>query len=507
MTDAPILLQMEQVSKQFAGVPALKDVDFSVRGGEIHALLGANGAGKSTLMKMLSGAYQMDRGSITLNGQRLRLTSPGDAKANGIHCVYQEVDAALVPQLTAAENIMLDQLASSSRGWWSSPRKQQQRAGEVLKQLGASIDLHKKVAELTLAEKQMILLARILVQDAKVIIFDEPTAPLSQEETDAFFRIVHHLKDRGVACIFITHRLVEVTAHCDRVTVMRDGQHVFTGNAQEVTIHDLVGQMLGKTFDEEFPKTEVPLGEVLLEARGLRRGLKVKGVDLSVRRGEVLAVVGLVGAGKTECSRLLIGADKFEAGEIFLDGRKLRLSQPADAAASGIVSVPEERRKQGILIHENVERNLSLPLLGRLSTLGFVSRKQERANAESLVAQLGIKTASVRQEVKYLSGGNQQKVAIGKWLNTDAEVFVFDEPTKGVDIGAKSDIFKLINELAQAGKAIIYFTCELDEGLGIGDTIAVMCEGTIVKHFKRGEANQEQLLYYASGGQEVRHEG
>ncbi|WP_433707100.1 sugar ABC transporter ATP-binding protein [Paenibacillus illinoisensis] len=503
MTTAPILLQMEHIHKQFAGVPALKDVDFSVKGGEIHALLGANGAGKSTLMKILSGAYQLDQGQIRLNDQHLRLNSPGDAKANGIHCVYQEVDAALVPQLTAAENIMLDQLASPVGGWWKSPRKLQQCALEALKELGADIAVQKKVADLTLAEKQMILLARILIQDAKVIIFDEPTAPLSQEETDAFFRIVHLLKERGVACIFITHRLAEVTGHCDRVTVMRDGQHVFTGEARGLTVNDLVTQMLGKPFEEEFPKTEAPIGEIIFEARGLHRGIKVKGVDMSVRRGEVLAVVGLVGAGKTECSRLLIGADQLEKGDIRLNDKPLRFAQPADAAASGIVSVPEERRKQGILIQENVERNLSLPLLGRLSTFGFVSRKKERENAESLVQQLGIKTSSVRQEVKYLSGGNQQKVAIGKWLNADADVFIFDEPTKGVDIGAKSDIFRIINELALAGKAVIYFTCELDEGLGIGDRIAVMCEGKIVKEFKRGETNQEQLLYYASCGQEV----
>ncbi|MBR2563220.1 MAG: sugar ABC transporter ATP-binding protein [Paenibacillus sp.] len=500
----PISLEMEHIHKKFSGIAALKDVHFAVKGGEIHALLGANGAGKSTLMKILSGAYQLDEGTIRLDGQKLNLNSPRDAKASGIHCVYQEVDAALVPQLTAAENIMLDQLASSQGGWWKSPKVLQQRAKEALKQLGAdNISIHRKVAELTLAEKQMILLARILIQEAKVIIFDEPTAPLSQEETDAFFRIVHLLKDRGTACIFITHRLAEVTNHCDRVTIMRDGSHVFTGETSGLTINNLVTQMLGKPFEEEFPKTEVPVGDVILEAQELRRGLKVRGVNLEVRRGEVLAVVGLVGAGKTECSRLLIGADQLESGEIRLLGRNVRLSQPADAAALGIVSVPEERRKQGILIHENVERNLSLPMLSRLSTFGFINRKRERQHADSLVEQLGIKTSSVKQEVKYLSGGNQQKVAIGKWLHTDADVFIFDEPTKGVDIGAKSDIFRIINELALAGKAVIYFTCELDEGMGIGDRIAVMCEGVIVKEFKRGETNQEQLLYYASGGVEV----
>jgi simple sugar transport system ATP-binding protein len=496
-------LEMKGISKQFAGVDALRSVDFTVHGGEIHALLGANGAGKSTLMKILSGAYSADQGTIVAGGKELSIGSPWEAKRAGIHCVYQEVDSALVPQLSVAENIVMDDLSAPEGRWWAAPGSMRRRAREALGRLEADIDVRQYVSELTLAEKQMVLIARILTQQANTIIFDEPTAPLSQEETRRLFRTIHTLKAEGVACILITHRLPEVIEHSDRVTIMRDGELVLTGLVPGMSVGAIITQMLGKTFEEEFPKTEVPIGETVLEAKDLRKGLRVHGVDLQVRRGEILSVIGMVGAGKTELSRLLTGADKPDGGEVVYKGRSIRLGQPADAVAQGIVSVPEERRKQGVLIEESVEHNLSLPLLGKLSTLGFVSRRKERRNGEKVVASLGIKTPSLRQNVKYLSGGNQQKVAIGKWLHSGADVFVFDEPTKGVDIGAKSDIFRIIGELAAQGKAVIYFTCELAEGIGIGDRIAVMYNGKIVKEFARGEVEQEQLLLYASGGEEV----
>ncbi|MNW25689.1 Ribose import ATP-binding protein RbsA [compost metagenome] len=495
-------LTMNGISKEFSGVPALQGVDFSVRGGEIHALLGANGAGKSTLMKVLSGAYTADSGTIAANEQTLSIRDPLEAKQAGIHCVYQEVDSVLVPQLTVAENIMLDGLSTRGSGLWFGGRGMRQQAEQALQRLGIQLDLQQKAADLALAEKQMVLIARILTHDAKVIIFDEPTAPLSQSETVRLFQTMHQLKQEGVACILITHRLPEVMEHSDRVTVMRDGQQVWTGPTQETNTAGIVQHMLGKTFEEEFPKSDTAIGNVVLETQGLERGVKVRGVDVKVRAGEVLAVVGLVGAGKTELSRLLSGADLPDEGVITLSGQRVKMKQPADAIEQGIVSVPEERRKQGILIDESVERNLSLPMLQQLSSFGWVNRAKERIHGQQLVASLGIKTSSMQQEVKYLSGGNQQKVAIGKWLNTGASVFVFDEPTKGVDIGAKSDIFKLIGELAAAGKAVIYLTCEFAEGLGIGDRIAVMYDGAIVKEFARGEADQERLLLYASGSRE-----
>ena len=502
MAASTYLLEMKGINKHFAGIPALQQVDFSVKGGQIHALLGANGAGKSTLMKILSGAYQHDSGSILSGGVALNLQSPADAKRQGIHCVYQEVDAALVPQLSVAENVLLDLLSARDQKLWLRPKSMAKEAQDILARLNVAIPVNRKVSELSLAEKQMVLLGRILAQDAKVIIFDEPTAPLSESESESFFRILHSLKDSGVACIFITHRLHEVLQHTDHVTVMRDGTNVYSQSTANTSTERIIQEMLGKTFAEEFPKANVPIGDVLLEAKWLKRGVKVRGVDLQVRSGEILAVVGLVGAGKTELARLLSGADRIEEGTLLVKNEVRSLKQPADAVAAGIVSVPEERRKQGILIHESVERNLSLPILDKLSTFSFVSRSKEKANALQVIEQLGIKTSSGKQGVEYLSGGNQQKVSIGKWLESEASVFVFDEPTKGVDIGAKSDIFRIIGTLAAAGKGIIYLTCELNEALGIGDRIAVMYDGQIIKEFRHGEATQEQLLFFASGGQE-----
>ncbi|MGF7050030.1 simple sugar transport system ATP-binding protein [Paenibacillus sp. DS2015] len=507
MASSPFLLEMKNISKKFAGVPALQQVDLAVSGGTIHALLGANGAGKSTLMKILSGAYLPDSGLIEGNGTALDIHSPADAKTNGIYCVYQEVDAALVAQLSVAENVMLDRLASSDSSVWIKPSRMATLSAEILAQLGVNIDVHQQVSALSLAEKQMVLLARILAQDAKLIIFDEPTAPLSQSESESFFRILHLLKDRGVACIFITHRLSEVLTHCDLVTVMRDGRNVSTSKTNDTDSESIIRNMLGKTFTEEFPKVQAPIGDIVLQAKGLRRGMKVRGVDLEVRRGEVLAIVGLVGAGKTELARLLSGADTFEAGVLSIHGKRLKLREPADAVQSGIVSIPEERRKQGIFIHESVHHNLSLPILTKLSRLSFISSKQEKSHGNKVIDTLGIKVSSGKQMVQYLSGGNQQKVAIGKWLESDADVFIFDEPTKGVDIGAKSDIFRIIGSLAAQGKGIIYLTCELMEGIGISDRVAVMCDGEITKEFGASEATPEQLLYYASGGQEINDEG
>lgn len=496
-------LQMDNIGKSFAGVPALTGVHFDIRGGEIHALLGANGAGKSTLMKILSGAYTADYGEIIINGKPERIQSPLDAKRRGIHCIYQEVDTALVPGLSVAENIMMDQLAASGLGLvnWRSIYKQ---AEAVLARLNANIPVRKTVDELSLAEKQLVLIARLLTEQARFVIFDEPTAPLSFEEAERLFRVMGQLKAEGIGSVFISHRLPEVFEQCDRITVMRDGQKVYSVNTAETDMDQVIRAMLGKTLEEEYVKHEAQIGEVVLEVEDVRRGHHVRGVSLQARSGEVVAVVGLVGAGKTELSRLLFGADKLDSGQVTVGKRRVKLAEPADAVGGGIVLVPEERRKQGILVEESVQRNLSLPVLRLLSRAGFVKGAAEAELATEAIARLGIKTASPQLPVMMLSGGNQQKVSIGKWLRTDAEVYLFDEPTKGVDIGAKTDIFRIIGELAAQGKAIVYFTCEFAEAVGIADRIVVMYDGKFVKEFARGEATQEQLLYYASGGGELR---
>ncbi|XID94257.1 sugar ABC transporter ATP-binding protein [Paenibacillaceae bacterium WGS1546] len=495
-------LHMREISKSFAGVPALKNVDFSVRGGEIHALLGANGAGKSTLMKILSGAYETDEGRIEIGGESRVFRSPADAKRAGIHCVYQEVDTSLVPHLTVSENIFLDRMASSKTNAWLSWGKLHEEAAEVLGRFGLTISPKALVRDLTLSEKQLVLIARLLAENAKFVVLDEPTAPLSLEEAEKLFDIMQSLKRSGIGVIFISHRLPEVFRVCDRITVMRDGERVWTEEKEKVQMSDVVKAMLGRSFEEEYPKLEAAIGAPVLQVENLAAGSRVRGVDLEVRSGEIVAVVGLVGAGKTELSRALFGADRVDGGRIVVAGREAKLKEPADGVRAGIALVPEERRKEGILVRESVLRNLSLPLLESISRLGFLSGKSERAYAGDKIGELGIKTPSDAQLVAYLSGGNQQKVAIGKWLGTGADVFLFDEPTKGVDIGAKSDIFRIIGKLAQAGKGILYLTCEFAEALGLADRILVMCDGQIVKSFARGEATQEDLLFYASAGRE-----
>ncbi|WP_373229767.1 sugar ABC transporter ATP-binding protein [Cohnella sp.] len=493
---------MRNVSKAFAGVPALTNVDLHVRGGEIHALLGANGAGKSTLMKILSGAYEADVGMIAITGNSFSLKTPADAKAAGIHCVYQEVDTSLVPHLSVSENIFLDRLATSKGEALLRWSKLHQEAETVLKKLGLSISPRALVRDLALSEKQLVLIARLLAQEAKFVILDEPTAPLSLEEADKLFGIMKGLKEAGIGVIFITHRLPEVFQVADRITIMRDGQRVVTESTEKMDAASVVQAMLGKSFEEEFPKLPAAIGESIMTVHGLVAGSRVRGVDLELRRGEIVAVVGLVGAGKTELSRVLFGADAFQDGTVTVKGRSVRFKTPSDAVQAGIALIPEERRKEGILVRESVLHNLSLPLLRSISRLGFLSGGAERGYAKSKVSELGIKTTAVTQLTAYLSGGNQQKVAIGKWLGTDADVFLFDEPTKGVDVGAKSDIFRIIGRLAQQGKGILYLTCEFAEALGLADRILVMCDGVIVKSFARGEATQEDLLYYASAGRE-----
>ncbi|MNI00855.1 Galactose/methyl galactoside import ATP-binding protein MglA [compost metagenome] len=493
------LLQMQGIAKSFSGVNALSQVDFDLRSGEIHALLGANGAGKSTLMKILSGAYSTDQGRILINGEPIVIRNPKEAMSYGIQCVYQEVDTVLVPELSITENVMLDRLVHGG-GWvnWSKLHKQ---AEGILQGIGVSLDVKKKVAELSISQKQLVLIARAVAHQAKIVIFDEPTAPLSLEESERLFTIMKRLRQEGVGLIFISHRLAEVFQISDRVTVMRDGKHVLTQAAADTDVPQVIQAMLGKAFTEEFPKADVTLGDTVLEVKGLRRGMKVKGVDLTLRRGEILGVVGLVGAGKTELSRLLFGADLADSGEIWLKGNKLKLREPKDAVQAGIVLVPEERRKQGVMVEETVKHNLSLPILGSLSKLGFIRGNEEKQHAEKMIKELGVMPPDSEQTVKHLSGGNQQKVAVGKWLPTDADVYLFDEPTKGVDVGAKSDMFRLIGQLAQAGKGIMYFSCEISEILGIADRILVMSYGSVIKELSREEATQDQILTYASAGE------
>lgn len=498
-----VLLKMTGIEKRFGNVTVLKNGQLQVNKGEVHALLGVNGAGKSTMIKILSGIHSHDAGDLILEGKIKRFKTPREAKVAGIFTVYQEVDTAIIPDLQVSDNVMIDTF-STMKGIKISQKNIEKQAKEALALLeAANIDVTKNAFELTLAEKQLVLIARALIQDAKLIIFDEPTAPLSVKEANQLFDVVRKLKGKGVASIFITHRLHEVFEICDAVTVMRDGQHVISKQIEHITQTEIIESMLGESFylDEKKPVQQT-LGDVVFEAQHVSDGRKVHDVSFQVRVGEVVGIVGLVGAGKTELANVLIGKRKKTNGAIEVKRKKVAISHPKKAIAEGIVLIPEERRKEGLFIEESVRVNASFPNLTTFSVSGFMKKALETDFSHSIIKRLGIKTYNAETSLHYLSGGNQQKVAIGKWLSLNPHVYMFDEPTKGVDIGAKMDIFETIQQLASEDKGIIYFSSEISEILYIADTIYVMYDGRLVKKIARSEATQEQLLFVASGGKE-----
>lgn len=499
MTSINHHLEMTGISLAFPGVQALKQVSFEVKSGEIHALVGANGAGKSTLMKVLSGAETADEGVIRLNGEELSIQSPRDAKRIGIDLVQQEVDVALVPYLTVAENICLDLLTDGTMTGFVSQRRYIQRAKEALATLQADISVKTRVEELRLAEKQLVLIARALVQERRFLILDEPTAPLSQAETIHLFSVVRRLAKRGLGIIFISHRLQELYDICDSISVMRDGQLVSRNALKDITKEAVVEQMLGRKL-ATVAKTSRTTEANVLTVKGAMN-TDVADISLTVQAGEVVGIAGLVGAGKTELCKALFGDRPFQAGEVRLNGTAHRLRDPQAAIQAGIGLVPEERRKEGILVADSVAENLTAAAAHDfVNRWGLMDRRKETDQASKWVKELGIKVADVTQEVGQLSGGNQQKVAIGKWLLTDVSVLVLDEPTKGVDVGAKQDIYRLIDELAQQQKGIIYATSEWDELLTVTDRIYVMFDGRIVHETKTSDTSEETLLWYATGG-------
>ncbi|MFJ8071253.1 sugar ABC transporter ATP-binding protein [Peribacillus sp. NPDC096447] len=495
-------LEMKKISIEFPGVKALSNVDFSIKSGTAHALVGANGAGKSTLMKVLSGAHVHYSGDIFIDGMKRDIRSPKAAQEQGIQIVYQEVDTALIPYLTVGENVMLnDMVQNMGKKQMVQWKELHNQAASILEDMKIRVPSKKLVRDLTLAEKQMVLIARAVSTECKFLILDEPTAPLSHTETTELFRIVNELKQKGVGIIFISHRLPEIFEICEEITIMRNGERVTCRKKEDITRTEVVENMLGKTMDEQFPEVNASIGDVILEVNGLSDAEKVKNVSLNIKAGEIIGLAGLVGAGKTELCKTLFGHTSITAGEVILNGRKLSLKSPHEAVKSGLALVPEERRKEGVLVQESVSANLTAASLGKFSkTFSFVNRKVEKERAKEMIASLGIKTPSGEVNVENLSGGNQQKVAIGKWLMADADVYIFDEPTKGVDVGAKKDIFELIAELARNGKAIIYASSELSEIIGITNRTYVLYDGSTVIELETSKTNEEELLFYSTGG-------
>lgn len=500
-SDVTNRLEMRGISIEFPGVKALDEVDFSVRRGEIHALVGANGAGKSTLMKVLAGAHTSYDGTISFEGVPLTIDSPRAAKRAGIEIVYQEVDTALISYLTVAENICLDLLTNGQLKGVIRQRRFEQIALEALGKLQSSIDVRQRVSELRLADKQLVLIARALVQDSRFLILDEPTAPLSQRETEHLFRVIKELATREqLGVIFISHRLQELFTICESISVMRDGKLVARQALVGQTKETIVEQMLGRRLQQTDRQTRA-VGQALLELDQVSVTGQLDQLSLTVHAGEVIGIAGLVGAGKTELCKTIFGAIPTAAGQIRVAGEPANIRSPHEAVSRGIGLVPEERRKEGILVADPIYQNMTAASLKQfVNRFGWVQTGQERTAANDIIKRLAIKSTDETQRVAGLSGGNQQKVAIGKWLLADASVLLLDEPTKGVDVGAKREIFHVIHQLAEQQKGILYASSEFDELLTVTDRIYVMYDGKIVFETKTSETTEEQLLLYATGG-------
>ena len=471
---APIILRMIGIRKSFPGVQAIKSADFELRRGEIHALVGENGAGKSTLIKILTGVYRADSGSIELHGHPIDFHSPIDAHRAGIASIYQEF--ALVPRMTVCENLFLGR--ERKRRGMIDKSYEKESAAAVLKKLGIRIDLDQQVIDLSVAQQQMVEIARTLLINAQIIVLDEPTAALTPPEVASLFAILRELAARDISIIFISHRLDEVFEVTDRVTVMRDGQTIETSKTSDFTRRRLIEQMVGRTLEEEFPKAPAHRGEIGFEARHLS-GAMVHDVSFYARHGEVLGIAGLMGAGRTEVASLIFGAIPGTGGEILIEGKVVDIRSPRAAIDHGICFLTENRKEQGLILGAPIRDNFSLPNLRAFSKMGFIDRGRENLRFLGHVQQLDIRISGPEQRAEELSGGNQQKLLVARWLETDSQIIIFDEPTRGIDVGAKYEMYLLINKLAASGKIIIVISSELPEILGISDRILVMREGRI----------------------------
>jgi ribose transport system ATP-binding protein len=493
-------VRMQNVTKAFGSVRVLNGVDFDVRHGEVHALLGGNGAGKSTLMKILEGVYQLDAGTIEVDGEAVNMSSIHEARQRGIVMIFQEF--SLVPTLTVAQNIALAREPKSRIGLLNE-RAARKRARELFADMQVEVDPDAEVGNLTTAYWQLTEIAKALSHDARVLIMDEPTASLARSETERLFELVQRLKERGMGIVYISHRLEEIFEIADRVTVLRDGKVVFSRPTPEVTPSEAIEGIVGRTMEEAAqwkPRAVDRGGEPLLEVRSLESGPRVRGVSFKLHKGEILGIAGLMGSGRSELARSLFGVDRITAGEIHIDGRRRRIRNPQDAIHAGIALIPEDRRTQGLVLAHSMRDNLLLPLLGGLSTGGLIDDSRGKSLASSLIDQLQIRGGSATRPVGLFSGGNQQKVVIAKWLGTGPRILIMDEPTVGVDVGTKAEIIEMIRALADEGKGVIVISSELPELLAVSDRVLVLREGRIEREIDRADlASEEQLHHVVQG--------
>jgi ribose transport system ATP-binding protein len=494
-----LLVRMEGIDKSFPGVHALDQCRFELRPGEVHALCGENGAGKSTLMKVLAGVYAKDAGRIFFKGKAVEISSPRAAQDLGISIIHQELN--LMRHLTVAQNIYIGREPRRRLNFVLDDQKINQQTQELFETMHMHhLDPRTKVSDLTVAMQQMVEIAKALSLNAEVLIMDEPTAALTDTEIEALFRIIRQLRERGVGVVHISHRLEELRQIADRVTVMRDGRYVATVRTPDASIDQIISMMVGRTLADVSPEPpEVPSEQIVLDVQHLNRGNAIKDVSLQLKKGEILGVAGLVGAGRTEVARAIFGADPIDSGQIAVTGKRVQIRSPRDAVKHGIGYLSEDRKRYGLALGLDVETNAVLAAFQKfLGFLGSVNVARTQAAAQQHVRNLAIKTPSLRQKVKHLSGGTQQKVVVAKWLTADSEILIFDEPTRGIDVGAKSEIYKLLNDLAKQGKAIIMISSELPEVLRMSHRIVVMCEGRITGELRIQEATQERIMAYAT---------
>ncbi|MBE3580069.1 MAG: sugar ABC transporter ATP-binding protein [Thermoanaerobacteraceae bacterium] len=489
-------VEMRGISKSFGGVKALQDVDFCVRKGEIHGLIGENGAGKSTLMKILGGAVQKDAGEILIEGRKVNISDPRTARRLGIAVIYQEL--ALAPDLSVAENIFLGRLSSTPFIKWEELH---QKASELIEGLGFNIDPRHVVGELSVAHQQVVEICKALSENSRVLVLDEPSAVLATQELQKLFHLLLNLKERGVSIVYISHRLEEVLEITDTITVLKDGKKVGTVKSKNTDKEELIQMMIGRTLESMFPSRHAKVGQEVLRVEHLKCGRRVQDVSLTVREGEVVGIAGLVGAGRTETARAIFGADKKDEGRILIGGKPVLIKSPSDSVRNGLGLLPEDRKTQGVVLSMPVKANITMSSLRRITSLpGWISHRKENIIVDQIIERLRIKTNSPEQEVSELSGGNQQKVAVSKWLAAECKVIILDEPTRGVDVGAKVEIYRLINELAERGMGVLMISSEIPELIGMCDRVIVMREGRVVGEISQNELSEERIFRLAIGG-------
>ena len=489
------IVEMEHINKSFAGVKVLKDVKFNLKSGEVMALLGENGAGKSTLMKILSGVYTRDSGTLRIFGKEQGDLDTKKAHGLGVAIIHQELN--MCRHLTVAENIFLGR--EEKKGVTLNNKDMVEKTKEVLDSLKIDLDPNEIVGNLSVSKQQMVEIAKALSIHARVLVMDEPTSALTAKEIDELFRIIDQLREEGCGIVYISHRLEELSHVADRVTVLRDGEFVMNGEFKDYTMDELISFMVGREITEKFPRVQCPKGKKIFEVKHLNAGKMVRDINLELYEGEIVGIAGLMGAGRTETTRAIFGIDPKDSGELILDGKEVKINRPIDAIKAGIVLAPEDRKKDGLCTKLSVRDNLALPNLDLLCNgIGKVSKKKENELVEKAINDLNVKLASPEINAESLSGGNQQKVVIGKWLARNSRVVIFDEPTRGVDVGAKVEIYNLMNQLKKQGVGVLFVSSELPEVMGISDRIIVMCDGRITGELSPNEATEDRILQYAT---------